>query len=277
MMLADEELKKLEETRKELLDKAIELRNKLSENQKSSGTNKIPINRDEVITTIEELLPRKSLSKNNNTKTLGELSSTVAGIVYQNTSKKWLGDNIWQYAAMIELKDLKFKLKVTIDKKSPKNNEIVDITCSFIRTEICYLQEVSPWVLELAKIKNFSFLMSAFSEYGCQCAVRKKILDKLKNKKIVTLESCQDERGGIIAYIHSSKNADKSYAKYLWRTQLNPKTMAINHVFTIEEVDDGFLNANQQIIENFCKKPLKKEDLEELWNDLCIAIDEYNP
>lgn len=64
-------------------------------------------------------------------------------------------------------------------------------------------------------------------------------MDKLKNKKIVTLESCQDERGGIIAYIHSSKNADKSYAKYLWRTQLNPKTMAINHVFTIEEVDDG--------------------------------------
>lgn len=52
MMLADEELKKLEETRKELLDKAIELRNKLSENQKSSGTNKIPINRDEYVLLI---------------------------------------------------------------------------------------------------------------------------------------------------------------------------------------------------------------------------------
>lgn len=64
-------------------------------------------------------------------------------------------------------------------------------------------------------------------------------MKKLKNKNIVTIENGQDERGGLIACVHSSKSADKVYAKFLWRTQLTPKTETIDHIFTIEEIDDG--------------------------------------
>ncbi|KAG8040894.1 hypothetical protein G9C98_001882 [Cotesia typhae] len=274
--MMEEDLNKLEETRQNLWDKALELRDKLKEYEEASRSKNKSVNLNEIVSKQKQI-PTESLDEMKNITQLREMTQTVIGINYRNVNKKWLGDNIWQYKATVEMKELQFKLEVTIDQQKQGVNEILDITCHLKETEIGYLQEISPWVLAITKIKNLSFLMSVFSDYSHQCSFRKKILKKLKNKNIVTIENGQDERGGLIACVHSSKSADKVYAKLLWRTQLTPKTETIDHIFTIEEIDDGFLDVNQQLIKNFCKKPQKKDKLEELWNNLCIAIDEYSP
>ncbi|XP_044583850.1 uncharacterized protein LOC123264588 [Cotesia glomerata] len=274
-MTPDEDLNKLEETRKNLLDKAIELRDQLKEYFESSRSQKKSVNLNEIITK-QKPIPTENSDEMKNIAQIKEMTQTVVGINYRNVNKKWLGDKIWQYKATVEMKELQFKLEVTIDQQEQGVNEILDITCHLKETEIGYLQEISPWVLALTKIKNLSFLMSVFSDYSHQCSLRKKILKKLKNKNIVTIENGQDERGGLIACLHLSKSADKVYAKFLWRTQLTPRTETIDHIFTIEEIDDGFLEANRQLMKNLCKKTQKKDKLEELWNNLCVAIDEYS-
>ncbi|KAK0167972.1 hypothetical protein PV327_001818 [Microctonus hyperodae] len=270
-MEADQELIALKKLRDELMETALTRRDKLSEHLKTQKTKRKNVK----ITLANETTFLKDVQFPEHVAELIKLTQNAVGFMYNNINKKWIKDSIWLYNVDVSMKSLNFNLDLTVDQKDD-NNEIIDIMCHFNEgIDSSLFQEIYPWVLSTTKDKNFSFLMSAFSEYNEKYILRKKILFKLVNKKFVTIKKCTEEEGGLIIYIHSPKSLEKYYAEYLWKLKMNLITKSIDHCFTIDCLDQDFVDANQNVIEDFCKRGLKRDQLEKLWNDLCFAIDQY--
>ncbi|KAK0077486.1 hypothetical protein PV325_003912 [Microctonus aethiopoides] len=273
-MEEDQELIALKKLRDELIETALTRRDKLSEHLKTQKTKKKNVN----ITLLNAILNESALPKDEqfieNVAELNKLTQNLVGFTYNNINKKWIRDNVWLYNTDVSMKSLNFNLDLTVDQKND-TNEIIDIMCHFEEVDSSLLQEIYPWVLSSSRAKNFSSLMSAFSEYNEKCVVRKKILSKLVNNKFVTVNKCTKEEGGLIIYIHSPKSLEKFYAEYLWKLKMNLITKSIDHSFTIKCLDQDFMDAHPNLIGDFCKPGLKRDKLENLWNDLCLAIDQY--
>ncbi|XP_034936577.1 uncharacterized protein [Chelonus insularis] len=271
-----EELKELRQKKQDLIDKGMQIRDQLAEFETYLKNNKKTI----FIESAEPLLStnQSAMSLNSKKTSLNQLNAAtrqITGIVFKDVNKKWLKDHIWLYEMTVVLKVIQFQMFLTINKKNLKENEILDIKCTLSNIEQCYLNELTPWIDTLTKLKNFTHLMSAFSEYNDQNIFRMKILNKLESKKIVTIKESTEEGGGLIAYVHDSHASKKIYVKFNWRLQLNPQTTSIDHIFDIDGIDNEFVTANEEIFKNFCKRGLKKNELEKLWYDLCVAINEY--
>lgn len=137
--------------------------------------------------------------------------------------------------------------------------------------------EISPWVLDLTKMKNFSFLMSATSDYSEQRLIRSKILRQLEVEKYGSMRQCNKNNGGILIDVHSPNNTNQVYLKFEWCIRFLKPTWHIEHCFTINPVEKGveFAEDNHELLNNFCKTGLKKDYLKDLWTKLCSAIDHY--
>ncbi|XP_011301343.1 uncharacterized protein [Fopius arisanus] len=278
-MKDDAELQKLREKKDELIKRVLELRDTFQQNSSLNRHKKLNLD-DDIRERLSNESPQKDLPKKSSDEDrfivrLVDATQQATGITFQDVDKKWLRDNVWHYTSKVIMKVLKFNLDLTVDLKDGVDNEILDITCRFVKVVDCHLQEITPWVTEFTKVKKMTYLMSAFSEYNDQCIVRQKILDKLNQQEFITIEKCGT--GGYTIYIHSPSSATRQYVNFLWTTVLNQKTRTIDHSFVIDAIDDEFIKGNQDLLEDFCKKGLKKDELESLWGDLCTAVNTYKP
>ncbi|XP_063976818.1 uncharacterized protein LOC135162370 [Diachasmimorpha longicaudata] len=270
-MTGDAELNELRAKKDELIKKVLKMRDELER----KNNQKTVILGDDIRERLSKdafpiALPKDSNDEEKFIVRLVDATQQATGIFFQNVDKKWLRDNVWNYTSKVVMKILKFNLELTVDLKDGEDNEILDITCRFVKVVDCHLQEITPWVTEFTRAKKMTYLMSAFSEYNDQSIVRQKILDKLKSQKFITID--KHGTGGYVIHIHCPTSSRKQYADFLWTTEFNHKTRAIDHCFKIDGIDSDFVKENQELLEDFCQKGLKKEDLEALWSELCTAV-----
>ncbi|KAI4499737.1 hypothetical protein M0802_004993 [Mischocyttarus mexicanus] len=207
-----------------------------------------------------------------------KMTRRISGIKFENTTKNWIKNCIYKYTTNVDTKVIKFHLELTVDLKNDPDFEIVDITCHFLDLKPCYLKEITSWVQSFSKLKNLSFLMSAISDYNYCNHFRQKIVTSLKENNYANIYEREEENGGVLLDIKSPKNSNNIYLKYLWVLNYVERTCRIDHHFLITATDFGlkFVNENTSLIKKFCKLSLKKQDLVELWAELCDAINTYD-
>ncbi|XP_033223772.1 uncharacterized protein LOC117177287 [Belonocnema kinseyi] len=267
----DEELAALRKLKNKLLTEVSQLRDKLKEQERKHELEEyasVCSSQNESVT--------KPLAKNN--IRLIEVSQRILGVSFEDVNKNWLRDNIYEYKATIVTKALRLSFELTVDSKDEETFEIIDVACHFLESDVdtCYFNEIAPWVEMFTKMKNFSYLITAISNYSDQSILRAKILSKLQKKQYVTLENCTEETGGVTIFVHSSRNTDRVHLKFQWATRFLERTWRIEHYFTIVPAIEGsrFIEVNRELLNKFCRKSLGKSELEQLWNELCNAIDE---
>ncbi|XP_050592639.1 uncharacterized protein LOC126923321 [Bombus affinis] len=281
-MMEDPELIALNKLKNELVAKAKNLIEKLKEQE----------NQQEVVMLN---LPRTTESGNNTkeklqgqyTHILCNVSCGVSGITFKDTDKKWLHDNVYKYTTCLKTKALNLYVELTVKLEDEKEFEICDITCHFINIDKCYMLEIESWVQNMTRMKNFSLLTSAISQYSEENVVRKRILDKLNDGKYVSCKQCKEENGGILVYIHLTENVKQVYLILQWSVLFSEQYWKMEHHFVInpEKTDNicnqhfpltaKFAQENQSLLQNFCKPNLTKENVIDLWDDLCSVIDMY--
>ncbi|EGI69593.1 hypothetical protein G5I_01679 [Acromyrmex echinatior] len=96
-------------------------------------------------------------------------------------------------------------------------------------------------------------------------------------KKYASSEQCTQENGGILVYVHSSVDTEKNYVIFQWTMKFLDLTWQIEHFFTVKSTDIGmeFSEENRSLLKEFCEFGLTENSLVELWEKLCIAIDNY--
>ncbi|KAI4485901.1 hypothetical protein M0804_006390 [Polistes exclamans] len=206
-----------------------------------------------------------------------KISQRITGIKFKNSTKNWINDKIYKYTTSVDSKTINFYLELTVDLKNNPDFEIVDITCHFLNLQSCYLTEITSWVQSFSKLKNLSFLMSGISDYSYCNRFRHKVITSLKENNYANIYEREYEGGGILLDIKSPKNPNHIYLKYLWTLNYVERTCRIDHHFIITATDFGveFVEENTPLIKKFCKLNLKKQDLIELWAELCSAIEIY--
>lgn len=222
----------------------------------------------------EDYVNKYSLEENNK---LCDFSHHLTGIMFKDAKKDWINDKIYKYTANVVTKAISFYLELTIDLKDDPDFEVIDITCHFMDVPPCFMLEMTPWVQFLAKLKNFSFFMSAISDYSQYNVLRNKIINSLRSNNYINFYDHEEDNGGILLDLKSRRNPDQIYLKYQWSLKFFEKTCHIEHYFTINATEFGmeFVEANTSLLKQFCKLNLKKKDLIELWAQLCSAIDAY--
>ncbi|KAK2579064.1 hypothetical protein KPH14_002668 [Odynerus spinipes] len=217
---------------------------------------------------------KRSLQQKNK---LCDLSYHATGIVFDNVNKDWLHNKSYKYTANVVTKAIRFYLELTVDLKYYPDFEVIDITCHFLDVKDCFMLEITPWVQLLAKRKNFSFLMTAISDYSEYNVFRIRILDSLVADNYISYEGCKEENGGVIIDVKSAKNDKQIYVKFRWSMKFFEETCHIEHYFTIDATEFGmeFVEKNTLLLKKFCTLDLKKKDLIELWTELCTTIDTY--
>ncbi|XP_047362998.1 uncharacterized protein LOC124954308 [Vespa velutina] len=222
----------------------------------------------------EDYMNKSSLEENNK---LCDFSHHLTGIMFKDAKKDWIDDKIYKYTANVVTKAISFYLELTMDLKDDPDFEVIDITCHFMDVPPCFMLEMTPWVQFLAKLKNFSFFMSAISDYSQYNVLRNKIVNSLHTNNYINFYDHEEGNGGILLDLRSPKNPDQIYLKYQWSLKFFEKTCHIEHYFTINATEFGmeFVEANTSLLKQFCKLNLKKKDLIELWAQLCTAIDIY--
>ncbi|XP_036139388.1 uncharacterized protein LOC105831095 isoform X3 [Monomorium pharaonis] len=201
----------------------------------------------------------------------------VTGIVFKDVDRKWLHDDIYMYTAKVITKTISFNVELTVACKDLNDFLIEDIVCHFIDVPDCYMLEVSPWFQKITRMKNFSLLMSTFSNYNENNILRSKILRNLELKKYSSIEQCTDEDGGILVHMHSPLDTEKNYVIFYWTMKFLDLMWRIEHFFTVKSTDIGleFAEENRSLLKEFCKIGLTADNLMELWERLCVAIDAY--
>ncbi|KAK1129975.1 hypothetical protein K0M31_019666 [Melipona bicolor] len=273
--MEDPELIALNKLKDDLVAKAYSLIEKLKEqdSEEQVVTLKLP---DIIVSTDnreEKLQEEYGIYSHN----VCEFSRQVSGITFKNIDKKWLHDNIYKYATYLVTKTLNFYVELTVKLEGEKEFEICDITCHFINIDKCYMLEIEPWVQNMTKMKNFSFLTSAISQYNEQSILRNKILKKMVAENYVSCKECTDENGGILVHVHSTENKKRVYLIFQWSILFLERYWRIEHHFIINSGEIGvtFAEENQTLLLKFCEPNLTKENLIDLWNNLCLAIDIY--
>ncbi|CAD1473929.1 unnamed protein product, partial [Heterotrigona itama] len=269
-IMEDPELIALNKLKDDLIAKAYSLIEKLQkqDSQEQVVTLKLlPECTDNIEEKLQEQCERR----------VCELSRQISGITFENIDKKWLHDNIYKYTTYLVTKTLNFYIDLTVKLEDEKEFEICDITCHFINIDKCYMLEIEPWIQNMTKMKNFSFLTSAISQYNEQSILRNKILEKMVAEKYVSYKQCTDENGGILIDVHSTENKKQVYLVFQWSVLFLERYWRIEHHFIInpEEIGIPFAEENQTLLMKFCEPNLTKENLIDLWNNLCLAIDVY--
>ncbi|KAL6442300.1 hypothetical protein ACFW04_002509 [Cataglyphis niger] len=270
----NEEIIQLRKRKKELLKKAVQLKDKLKDIEDNKHQSLINFNIT-LPSDNEDNKPSKLQSIKYKAK-LCEIAGQVTGIRFKDVYKKWLRNNIFIYSAKVETKTISFNLELTVSMNS--NEFTIDnIMCYFTDIDDCYMLEISPWFEKITSIKNFSLLMSALSDYNENNIFRSKILNSLEKNKYASIEQCTQENGGILLHIHSSANTKENYIIFQWTMKFFELTWHIEHFFTVKPTDIGikFSEENQTLLKEFCEINLKNNKLVGLWNRLCIAIDNY--
>ncbi|XP_033336323.2 uncharacterized protein LOC117226270 [Megalopta genalis] len=275
--MEDQQLIELRELKAKLLEKTENLLKKLK-NKENEDKSSIKFAPD----TIKEIISEENKSHKHK---LLKVTRKVTGIRFQNMDRELLDDNIFKYTAELITSALKFFVELSVKLKGEKGFEIKDITCHFIDIDKCYLLEIQFWIQDFSRRKNFSLLTSAVSWYSEQSRVRKSILELLKQRKYGTYEQCQEGSGGIILFIHSPKNVEqdlsislkKVYLKIQWSLIFFEKLWQCEHVFEICPTPQGmdFASQNQDLMRSFCKKCITNNELLDLWQKMCNAIDSY--
>lgn len=272
--MENEEIVQLCKLKEELLKKAIHLKDKLKDKEDKRQT---LINFDITLPSkIEDHKPLKPQSVKYKTK-LCEIASQVTGITFKDINKKWLHNNTFIYTVRVITKTFSFNLELTVDFMHMEDFKIENIMCYFTDIDNCYMLEISPWFEKIISTKNFSLLMSALSDYSENNILRSKILDNLESRKYATIQQCTQENGGILVYMHSSINTEENYLIFQWTMKFLELTWHIEHFFIVKPTNIGikFSEENRTLIREFCEISLTRNKLVELWDKLCIAIDNY--
>ncbi|KAL0114966.1 hypothetical protein PUN28_010496 [Cardiocondyla obscurior] len=279
--MEDEEITQLRELKEQLVKEVTELKNKLK-NQEDNGHQKsIDFNALQFSNEEDQKESPDSLSTRYKAK-LCEISGRITGITFKDVDRKWLHDNTYMYTANVVTKTISFNMEMTITFETPNsyNYKIEDITCHFIERDIQdgYMLEISPWFQKIIKMKNFSFLMSAFSDYNENNIFRSKILHNLESKEYANVEQCTREDGGALIHIHSPLNTERNYVIFQWTLKFLDLSWQIEHFFSVKstKVELEFAKQNRSLLKEFCKTGLTKKNLIELWDKLCVAVDIYH-
>ncbi|XP_014602105.1 PREDICTED: uncharacterized protein LOC106785842 isoform X2 [Polistes canadensis] len=192
-----------------------------------------------------------------------KISQRITGIKFKNSTKNWIKDKIYKYTTSVDSKTINFYLELTVDLKVLIYNK--------------FIKKITSWVQSFSKLKNLSFLMSGISDYSYCNRFRQKVITSLKENNYANIYEREYEGGGILLDIKSPKNPNHIYLKYLWTLNYVERTCRIDHHFIITATDFGveFVEENTPLIKKFCKLNLKKQDLVELWAELCTAIEIY--
>ncbi|XP_072750343.1 uncharacterized protein [Anoplolepis gracilipes] len=273
--MENEEIVQLRKQKKELLKKAIQLKDKLKAQEDDKDQPlinfNIPLSFDNEDYKLSKPQSIKYKAK------LCEIAGQVTGITFKDINKKWLCNNIFIYTARVITKTISLNLELTVILMDMDDFKIDNIICYFIDIEHCYMLEISPWFEKITNIKNFSLLMSALSDYNENNILRSKILHSLESNKYATIQPYTQENGGILLYVHSSINTEKNYIIFQWTMKFLELTWHVEHFFTVKPTDIGikFSKENRTLLKEFCEISLTKDKLVELWDRLCIAIDNY--
>ncbi|XP_076679990.1 uncharacterized protein LOC143375100 isoform X2 [Andrena cerasifolii] len=274
MIMEDPELIQLQDLKAELLEKAHALIAKLKKQEaddQSLITLKVPNNINNANNSETKLFGQYE-------QKLCEVSRQVSGITFDNVDRKLLRDNLYQYTTKLVTKSLTCLVELRVQLKGEVEFKIDDITCHFTELDRCYMLEISPWVQNFTRMKNFSFLTSAISQYNEQNILRMKTVCSLEDKKYVTSKQSTEKNGGILVHVHSPENEEQQvYLEFQWSLQFIERTWQIEHFFVIEPTNAGmeFAKENQDLLQNFCQKSIKKPELLDLWQKLCSVIDTY--
>lgn len=272
--MGNENLMQLCELKETLLKKVIYLRDRLKD-QEENGHQK-SINFNTMLSSDDDQKLSEFLSTKYKAK-LCEITGQVTGITFKDVDRKWLCDDVYMYIAKVVTKTISFDFKLTVTFRDLNDFKIKNITCYIIDAHDCYMLEVSPWFQKITNMKNFSLLMSALSDYNENNILRSKILHGLELKKYANTEQCTQENGGILVHMHSSMDIEKNYVIFQWTIKFLDLTWQIEHFFTVKSTNIGieFSEENRSLLKEFCEVGLTKNNLVELWERLCIAIDAY--
>ncbi|XP_018315361.1 uncharacterized protein [Mycetomoellerius zeteki] len=273
----DEEIIQLRALKDQLQKKVTYLRDRLKDQEENGRKEQINFNitlfSDDEDHKLSESLSTKYKAK------LCEITAQVTGITFKDVDRKWLHDDIYVYIAKVITKTISFDIELTVILKNLNDDfKIKNIICYFNKDiHDYYILEISPWFQKITNMKNFSLLMSAFSDYNEKNILRSKILHSLEIQKYANTEQCTQENGGILVYVHSSVDTEKSYVVFQWTIKFLDLTWQIEHFFTVKSTDIGmeFSEENRSLLKEFCKFGLTKNTLVELWEKLCIASDAY--
>ncbi|XP_076752674.1 uncharacterized protein LOC143424490 [Xylocopa sonorina] len=204
-----------------------------------------------------------------------QITRKITGISYENIEKKWLHGNTYKYIANLITNALNANIELTVKIESEEKFEVSDITCHFVNVKKCYIIEIKPWVQIITRMKNFTFLTSAISEYNEKSIVRQKLLDSLKCGKYAYYEECVVENGGFYVHLHSPKNTKYIYLTFQWSVLFSERTWQIGHYFIVNPTENGlmFAQRNESLLQKFDKKNATREELHSLWSELCSALD----
>ncbi|XP_012060579.1 PREDICTED: uncharacterized protein LOC105623812 [Atta cephalotes] len=233
----DEEIIQLRALKKQLLEKVTYLENRLK-NQEENG-------RKESIDFNTTLFPDEhELSESSSTKykaKLCEITAKVTGITFENVDRKLLRDDIYIYTAEVITKTISFDIELTVILKHLNDDfKIKKIMSYFNKNKYHYcILEISPWFQKITNMTNFSLLMSTLSDYNAKNIFRSKILHSLEIQKYASSEQYTQENGGILVYVHSSVDTEKSYVIFQWTMKFSDLTWQIEHFFTVKSTDIG--------------------------------------
>jgi len=274
--MGNEEVVQLREMKEKLLKKVTYLRNRLKD-QEENGRQESSINFNITLSSNNEGEESTSVPTKYKAK-LCEITGQVTGITFKDVNRKWLRNNVYMYIAEVVTKTVSFNVELTVFFKDLNNFQVENIMCYFIDIHDCYILEISPWFQKVTNMKNFSLLMSAFSDYNENNILRSKILRSLELKKYASTEQYSQENGGILVHMHSPGDTEKSYVIFQWTMKFLELTWRIEHFFTIKSTDlgMGFSEENRSLLKEFCKVGLTKDNLVELWDRLCMVIDTYH-
>ncbi|XP_014473929.1 PREDICTED: uncharacterized protein LOC106744050 [Dinoponera quadriceps] len=274
--MENEDIEELRELKERLVQQAIQLRDKLK-NQESNGRQSL-INLDITSFSDDEKYKPSESRLNMYEAKLCEISSQMTGILFKDVNKKWLHDDTYLYTAKVETKAVSFNLELTVNVKDSDDFKIENLMCYFINIEDCYMLEISPWFEKITRTKKFSLLMSALSDYNDYSIFRSKILHSLESQKYARVEQYTKESGGVLIYICPPVDPKKSYLIFHWSMKFLDLTWHIEHFFIVKSTDIGieFSEENRLLLKKFCKIGLTKNDLVNLWDDLCTSIETYH-
>ena len=272
-MEEDPELIQLQELKAKLLEKAHDLIAKLKEQEADDQ----PVVTLKVPNAIKNANKSETKLYKRDEEKLCKVARQVSGITFDNVDRKLLQDNLYLYTTNLVTKSFTCLVDLTVQLKGEVEFEIDDINCHFINVDKCYMIEIEPWVQNITRMKNFSLLTSAMSQYNEQNILRTKTICNLKDKKYVTSEQSTEENGGILMHIHSPENERQVYLEFNWSLLFVERTWQVEHFFAIVPTTAGkeFAEENQELLQNFCQKCIAKQKLLDLWQTLCSVIDTY--
>lgn len=269
--MEDSELIALKNLREKLLRKACDLLEELKKQE--TGYKDFVVTEEPDTTKKNNLKTKVELNKHR----ACEISRKVSNLMFENVDRKWLKDNIYKYTALASTNCLQFHVELLVTLEGENKFEICGITCNYTDISKCYALEIDPWIQNLSELKNFSLLTTVMVHYSEQNTFRKTAINNLKHAKYISDEPCIHNNGGILIYVQSPENVELKYLKIQWSILFVAEVWNIEHYFVINALEAGhsFAKKNVELLQAFCKPKHIKQNLINLWDKLCTAVNVY--